>query len=395
MFRYLLMTIVSLAVGVGAADAQSSIPKVLDAIEANNLTLRARASLAEAEALEARVGNSLPDPEVEYEHVWGSPKDLGKQGEFAATQSFDFPTAYAARNKLAKLRGRQSASEYDLYRQQVLMEAQTLCIEIVALRRQRALLDTRAGFARAIADAAQQMLDAGQANTLEASEASVQYLAAANAVAMLDIEIADALGQLKILNGGVEVDFPDGEFPAMDGVPPFDQMAEVYYESDPALQSALAGRDAARQEVRASRSESLPKLALGYKLEHGAGERFNGVVAGMTIPMFGNRNNVKRARAQQQYAELEADDARARVGQQLETLYAKAGLLEESVRRYDGITQNNAAYLENLRRALDAGQINVTDYFSQYDAVMQFEEARIGLLRDYHLTCAQIYSVML
>lgn len=388
----LLMLAVAATAGV---NGQSSIEGVLQQIETNNLTLRARASLADAEALEARVGNSLPDPEVEYEHVWGSPRELGKQGEFSATQAFDFPSAYSARNKLARLKGRQAASEYDIYRQEVLLEAQTLCIGIIAMRQQRALLDTRAGFAAAIADASRAMLESGSANILESSEAAVQYMAAANEVKMLDIEIADALGRLKILNGGVEINFPDGSFPETGDIVPFETLLEAYLESDPALTGALAGRDAARQEVRAARSESLPKFALGYKLEHGNGEQFHGVVAGMSIPMFGNRNNVKRARAQERYATLEADDARSRTEQNLATLYAKAALLEESIRSYGEITQNSGAYLENLGKALDAGQINVTDYFSQYDAVMQFEETRIGLVRDYHLVRAQIYSVML
>lgn len=395
MMRKRFLIIAFLAVGISMANGQSTIVRILNEIETNNLTLQARASLSEAEALEARVGNSLPDPEVEYEHVWGSPKELGKQGEFAATQSFDFPSAYVARNKLARLRGRQYSSEYALYRQEVLMEAQNLCLEIVALRKQRALLDMRAGFAGKLAGASERMLEEGQANVLQASEARVQYLAANNAVRLLDVEIADALGRLKILNGGVEIEFTDVDFPSVTGIMPFDDMAEIYYNSDPALAGALAERDAAAQEVKASRSESLPKFALGYKLEHGNGEQFHGVVAGMSIPMFGNRNNVKRARAQERYASLAADDARARTGQQLATLYAKAALLEKSIKDYAKITEDTGSYLGCLAKALEAGQISVTDYFSQYDGIIGFEEALIDLMREYHLVRAQIYSVML
>lgn len=377
------------------AAAQSSIERVLSEVEANNLTLKARASSAEASALEVRVGNSLPDPEIGYEHVWGSPADLGKQGEFTAMQSFDFPTAYAARNKLARLRGRQYDSEYGLYRQEVLLEAYNLCLEIIALRRQRDLLDTRAGFARELAAASERMLAEGAANTLQASEARVQYLAADNAVRLLDVGIADAMGRLKILNGGVETGFADKEFPPMTAITPFESMLEVYLDSDPAILAAAAGREAAGQEVRAARSQSLPRFAVGYKLEYGGGERFQGVAAGMSIPVFGNRNNVKRARAQERFAALEADDVRTRAEQRLSALYAKAAILEESVISYGEIAEDTQAYLANLRRSLEAGQITVTEYFSQYDGIMAYEEALIEFLREYHQVRAQIYSVML
>jgi outer membrane protein TolC len=393
--RKILITTILLILGCSVSWGQGSIPSVLDQIEANNKTLAGRASLARAEALEARVGNSLADPEVEYEHVWGSPADLGKQGELTATQSFDFPSAYIARNRLAKMRGRQAESGYNLYRQQVLLEAQELCFEIIALRQQRELFARRAEFATLLSEATDKRLEAGNANILETSEARVQALSADNAVRSLDIEIADALGRLKILNGGTEVVFSDSDFPVEDTLMPLDKMAEIYLESDPALAGALAERDIATQGVKAARSESLPKFVVGYKLEHGGGERFNGIVAGMSIPMFGNRNNVKAARAREIFAASEAESAQMSTRQQLETLYAKARLLEGAILNCREITAKTDDYLQNLTKALDAGEITVTDYFSQYDAVLGYQERLIELQRDYHLVCARINAVTL
>lgn len=395
MFRRIFLTFICAAAGCVAAPAQGSIERVLAEIEANNLTLKARASLSEAGALEARTGNSLPDPELGYDHLWGRSPESGTQGEFTAVQPFDFPTAYAARNKLARLRGRQFASEYDLYRQEVLSEAHGICLELIAMRRRRALLDRRAGLARELASASQRRFAEGAVDALHVSESRVQYLAAANALRLMDVGIADAEGRLKILNGGVETGFADADFPVRGELMPFEAMLELYLESDPAILAAAAAREAAGQQVRAARSESLPKLALGYKLEHGNGERFQGVTAGVSIPMFGNRNNVKRAAAERRYAELADDDTRARARQQLATLYAKAALLEESIAGYMEIMEDTEQYLSNLRRSLDAGRITVTDYFSQYDGITAYEEAFIEFLLEYHQVRAQIYSVFL
>jgi outer membrane protein TolC len=394
MTRKLLITTL-LTVSCLALSGQGSIRSVLDQIEANNKTLAGRASLARAESLEARVGNSLPDPEVVVEQVWGSPAELGKQGEVTATQSFDFPSAYIARNRLAKMRGRQAESGYNLYRQQVLLEAQELCYEVIALRRQRTLLSQQAEFATRLAETADKRLEAGDANILESSEARVQALSADNSVRSLDIEIADALGRLKILNGGAEVSFPDSEFPPAEALLPFDEMVERYLEADPSLAAVLAERDAEGLAVKAARAESLPKLVLGYKLEFAAGERFNGLVAGLSVPMFGNRNNVKAARAREIYAASEAENAQMSTRQRLETLYAKARLLEEAIQNCREITAKTGDYIQNLGKALEAGEITVTVYFSQYDAVLGYNERLIELQRDYHLACARINAVTL
>jgi outer membrane protein TolC len=393
--RKILIITTLLAVSCSTLRGQESIQGVLEQIEANNKTLTARASLAEAEALEARVGNSLADPKVQLEHVWGTPAELGKQGELTATQSFDFPSAYIARNRLAKMRGKQAASDYDLYRQQVLLEAQELCFEVIALRRQKELLTVRKGFATRLAEISEKQLEVGDTNILEVSEARVQALSADNYIRLLDVEIADALGRLKILNGGIEVDFTDTEFPPVMGLAPFDEMAEIYLESDPALAGALARRDVAQQGVKAARSESLPKFELGYKLEFAAGERFNGLVAGMSIPMFGNRNNVKRARAEENFALLEAENAQMSTERELATLYDKASILEESIRSYEKITIQSELYLKNLARSLEAGELTVTDYFSQYDGMLNFEKELIELTKQYHIVRSRIDSVTL
>lgn len=378
-----------------AAYGQNSIENVLRQVEANNKTLYARASLAEADMLAEKMGNSLPDPEVAYEHMWGTRAVSGQKGEVTATQSFDFPTAYIERNRLAELRGKKYASEYDLYRQQVLLETYELCVELIFLRNQAALFKMRAAFSGGIADAAARKLESGEINAMQATEARIHWLAARNEIRIIEVEIADAVGRLKILNGGLDVDFPDTEFPAADVLPPFEDMAAVYLESDPELAIALAEYAAAKQEVRASRSESLPKLTAGYKLEHGGRERFNGVVAGVSIPMFGNRNNVKRARAQERFASLQAENAKMSVERRLATLYNKATLLEESIISYEDITEDTAEYLDNLSKALAAGQINITDYYSRYDALIESEKALIELKREYHIVRARIYSVML
>ena len=126
------------------AGAQSlSMDEILRQVEANNKELKANYQSLKAQKVEAKLDNNLPDPSVTYSHFWGNKEDMGFTGEFVASQSFDFPTLYYQRGKLAKERAagldRQGAS----FRQQVLLQAQTICLDLVLLNQQRALLATR------------------------------------------------------------------------------------------------------------------------------------------------------------------------------------------------------------------------------------------------------------
>ena len=83
--------------------AQNEIETVLNQIEANSTTLGALREQIEAQKLDARTGIYLPNPEVEFNYLWGNPSVIGNRKDFSLTQSFDFPTAYSHREKISRL----------------------------------------------------------------------------------------------------------------------------------------------------------------------------------------------------------------------------------------------------------------------------------------------------
>ena len=92
--------------------AQSGIGEVLKSIEANNKTLQAGQQLNESQKLEAKTGKFLPNPTVELNQLWADRSVGGNSYEFAAVQSFDFPTTYFNKNKLSKLKINTADHQY-------------------------------------------------------------------------------------------------------------------------------------------------------------------------------------------------------------------------------------------------------------------------------------------
>lgn len=374
--------------------AQNSVQRVLDAIEKNNASLQSARSNADALTLEARTGNSLENPEVEYVRNWSRGPEQTVEGELNVTQSFDFPTAYAARNKAARLKAEVYGHELNARRQELLLEGKTLCIRIVALRRQVALLESRVENARRVAAAYASRLEAGEANVIEKNRSDVELASVQSELNDSRMELASALVQLDAMTGGEP--FADTDFPDAEPVMPLESMIAEYEERAPALLALYSGTRGAQAELKESRAGSLPSFTVGYHYEHaGKVERFNGVVMGMSLPLWGNRYNVKRAKAHAAYTENLLREARVDNRAALSELYAKYEVLSRTLSDYRAMSINCNEAMGLINKALDAGALNLVEYLTEVEALYSVEEQRIAVERDFHLTVAGINAILL
>ncbi len=394
MYRSLFSVLAALAVCFGGR-AQSSLQGVMDQVLANNLTLASYRSLTRAQSLEARVGNSLENPEVEFEHTWGQPSELGKKGELTVTQQFDFPSAYVLRGRLADARAEQYENVYASVRQQILLQAQLLCMDIVALRQRIGVQSVLLSHAEGMLLIEQERQQRGDASELDVQQADMQAVAERNALRMLQVDLDEALGRLRALNGGREIVFGDTEFEIPETLPDLQTVMELWRGASPDLKAAVSEQRAAEAELRVSRSESLPKLTVGYKHEFGAGERFHGVVAGMSIPMFGNRNNVKRGKAQVEYARSAAEASLSDMQAEVVAMYGKAEALAEAVRGTERSCSSVESVASLLDKSLQAGQIGIMEYFVQLNSLQTVRSEAINFRLEYMKNYARLMAVEL
>ncbi|MCD7970364.1 MAG: TolC family protein [Alistipes sp.] len=398
-FKKLFSAAVGLAAFSYIASAQPGWQEqaygIVRQVEVNNPELEARRKLRDALGVDARLDNNLYDPQVEYVHLWGRPSAAGPTSELTVSQAFDFPTVYARRAKLAELRAATYGYEYETYRQQLLFEAHSLCINIVALQARAEVLAQAMEDAGALADAIRVKFEQGGANSLEVEKTRFEYISAANACKLNEIELSEARTRLSALNGDQPVEPVEGG--GLDTPPllrPYEELAAIYEEMAPELLTALSELEAARQDIRVSRSKSLPGFAVGYRRDTGPGEKFNGVVAGVSIPIFSNRHNVRRAQAEAAWAEAEVRRVRSDMRVWLSGLYARADLLGDYTASLSEL-QDHGHTLAMLRRAIETGHISVTDYYSQLQPVYDSRLSIIDVWEEYHLVCARINAAFL
>jgi outer membrane protein TolC len=363
---------------------------VLESIEANNATLRAYAEQTARQKLEDKAGNNLPDPTATYAHMWGA-GSRETISEASLSQRFDFPTLYAGRRKLNKLKANALDSQARTLRRDILLLAQELCLDIILLRQQRTVLEERLKNARELTAMYDEKLKQGEANVIQTNRISLELLNAVTEAGLNETALRNKLLELTALNGNIPVTFDDTDYPLPTALlPPDDpQAASQTLRDDPELAALHQQILAANRQLRISKAQWLPKLELGYRRNIEAGRPFNGLMAGISIPLFENRNNIKAAKAQTRELNARTESAAARIKTEQEQLRAEAQALQNTINDYKK-TAATQTTLPLLKEALAGGQLSTIEYLAELTVFHQSRLNHLQLQNQYQKTLARL-----
>ncbi|MBR5461619.1 TolC family protein [Butyricimonas virosa] len=375
--------------------AQSSIDQVLRSIETNNKSLQANTKMTDAQKLEAQTGKFLANPSVEWEQMWGNRNNPGSEYTLTVKQSLDFPTTYSNKNKLANLKANTIGFQSAAYRQQLLLNAKQTCIEIIYLRKQKSLLDERLANAETMFALYKKRFESGDANQLELNKIQLELLNAQNQSRLNKAALTAAEEQLRNLNGGKPITFDATDYPAGEELINFDQLQAAFMDADPNLKSLTGNQEIANREVKLSRSLTLPKFDVGYK-RNAASDHVasNGFMVGVSIPLFENKNTVKKTKAQAEFATASLEDNRLNLKTNLQQLYQQAEALQISRADYAKVLEQQRN-IELLNKALNAGQLSVIDYFTELSTIYDSHQSYLDIEKEYHSILAQLYQYKL
>ena len=395
MKTYKLYILGWMLLGTLTTRAQNSIDQVLKSIETNNKSLQANTKMTDAQKLEAQTGKFLANPSVEWEQMWGNRNNPGSEYTLTVKQSLDFPTTYSNKNKLANLKANTIGFQSAAYRQQLLLNAKQTCIEIIYLRKQKSLLDERLANAETMFALYKKRFESGDANQLELNKIQLELLNAQNQSRLNKAALTAAEEQLRNLNGGNPITFDATDYPTGEELINFDQLQAAFMEADPNLKSLTGDKEIANREVKLSRSLTLPKFDVGYKRnaakDHVAS---NGFMVGVSIPLFENKNTVKKAKAQAEFATASLEDNRLNLKTNLQQLYQQAEALQISRADYAKVLEQQRN-IELLNKALNAGQLSVIDYFTELTTIYDSHQSYLDVEKEYHSILAQLYQYKL
>lgn len=389
----IILIIAALLASISLA-AGEEINSILSSIEQNNTTLKALKEETKAQKLGNKTGIYLPDPDVAFNYLWGSPSQIGTRKDFSITQTFDLPTVTGMKRRLATNKNKLVELQYASERINILLEAKQYAIDLIYYNGLKKELKVRLRHAQTVADAYKQRLDSGDASILEYNKIRLMLSTVQGEMSRIEVERNALLSELKRLNGGMDVSLEKDNYELASLPASFDDWYLSAEQKNPLLQYVKQQIEVGRKEVKLNKALTFPKFSAGYFSEKTLGQKFQGVSIGISIPLWENKNRVKQAKADVIAAQTREQESKQQFYNRLQNLYSRASGLKQTASEYRKSLQslNNT---ELLMKALEAGEINLLNYIVEiglyYDTVNQ----TLVTERDFEKALADLSAVEL
>ena len=379
---------------IGAAIAQNDVDNVLIQVEKNSMSIQTNKKYWEARRAEFKTGLTPYDPQVEYDYLFGSPVGAGNQKDFSVTQRLDFPTVYKRKKALSGLQVTKTALEQQVYRQDILLEAKLVGLQIIYLNRKGAELNRRLINTRKLVQDYQKKLDKGDVIILDVNKARLQLLNIKNETALNENEKQVLLTKLSGSNGGIPIAINDTIYPLYPVIPDFEILDSTIEANDPIIQVYEQEKKILQQEIVVQKAMNLPKIETGYHSQGILGQSYRGFHAGITIPLWENKNKLTAVKSNLEYANSNAETHRLSHRLENKQYYDQLDVRLKMAQEYRELlsTLNNTIL---LKKALALGQITIIQYFydesfyfTAYDKYLQAEW-------EYQQAVARLYKYIL
>lgn len=364
---------------------QNSVENVIAGIEKNNTGLIALKKKIEADKIGNRTGIFLSNPEFGFNYLYGNPAENGNRTDISIKQSFDFPTAYAYKGRIADSRNIQAELEYQKQLKTVLYQARLLCADLLYSNALQKEYEKRLTHVQSIANSYKIKFDKGEAGILDYNKAKLNLLKVQQEMENNNINRISILSELAALNGGISVNLDETVFTALIIPDDFEIWYQQAQQNNPVLSWLKQEIGILDMQKKLNTAMSLPKLSAGYMSEKVVGQQFQGITAGVSIPLWENKNTVKYAKAKAIAVQSMEANTKLVFYDQLKTQYTKVKALQKNVNDYRVSLEslNNSAL---LKKSLDMGEISLTDYF--YEVSLNYESISTLLLAEKELNKA-------
>jgi outer membrane protein, heavy metal efflux system len=358
--------------------AQTSIDQLLKEIEKNNKSILAEKQYWEAQKLSYKTGLTPDNPKAEIDYMVGRPEGAGNQRDIVVTQGFDFPTSYGKRKSLSNEQIGNVDNQMNAFRQEILLEAKLLCIEVVYRTKFQDQLKQRLTNADRLLEATNQQIERGETSILNVNKVKLLQLEIKNQSDLNATQIKTLQHKLDELNGGTPLNTAGITLSPEIDLQPFEEIDSLIEANDPVVKSINQEKEIASRQVSLTKSLTLPKLEGGYHQQAILGQTYEGFHFGMTIPLWENKNKVKTQQAKLAFSELAIQEHRTQHYFENKQLYEQYSHWKNTFTEYQNIL-SSANNEKLLNKALEHGEINLIEYLMEtryfHDAINRSLEA--------------------
>ncbi|WP_146900885.1 CusA/CzcA family heavy metal efflux RND transporter [Adhaeribacter aerolatus] len=395
-----------LVLGPLAASAQQRQPmplaQVLQLAQENNGLIRKAGLEVEMRSALKKTALDLPKTYIDYsEGKLNSPYIDNRVG---ITQSFSAPGAYKAQKNLLNEQKLFSQKQLQTQQHELNYQVKSVYVRLAYLFEQNTLLQRQDSIFKMLERAADVKFRTGESGLLEKTTATTQRLELADRLRQNETEINV---QMAGLNALVQAPEPLNILPEKlrreEGSNPV---------SPPELNHPLLGVyrqqvTVAEREQRAEKSKFSPDITLGYFNQsltgtyevdggsqyYGRGDRFQGVEAGIALPLFFGAQSarVKAAGLREQIAQADLKNQEIQLQNNMKAALENQQRLRNSLDFYQTQVLVNANLaLHQADKAYRNGEAGYLNYLQAADQVLRIRQNYLQLLLDYRLNLHQL-----
>ncbi|NEW79579.1 MAG: TolC family protein [Gelidibacter sp.] len=366
-----------------------SIDELLNEIEQNNTELKGYQSFIESRRLENKSDNNLPDPELSGYYLPYGDNISETYLEYQISQSFEFPSVYAVRGKWNDSKAQQLQTTYAKKRQELLLNAKTLLIELAFLQKQKHIENERRTQNKQVFDQIQELFNKEQVGILDLNKAKIAWIQEQFVVEQIksDIQILDA--KLETLNGGKTIEVLTSEIILPIEIETVENLWQEKLAKEPSLQELKANEAASFQKVKLEKNMILPNVALGYNYQGISGNNNSGFYGGISIPLWHSKNKVKAAQANYEYQQSNTEVMTAILYTQFQETYNRYQLMLEKYNEYQ-LTMTGLNSEKLLFKAYMLGEYSFMDYYVELQFYRNASDKMLQMEKELQLLQAQL-----
>lgn len=373
--------------------AAQDITGILQSIERNNKELQAARKSGEAQMLELKEQNTLDDTSIEYSPFFKSGAGGVASSELVVKQGFDFPTLYASRSKAEKRQQAVTDLKWLAVRRDVLAAAKALCLDMILINQECALLDKRRDNAARLLAMAEKSLSHGEGTILDVNKVKMERMNIETEVLANTAARNTALEALRAINGNVPIDAGMTEYPPTAASHPsssldYQALFSNAVAAELTLRTAEAEVAVSQQDVKVNRMGLLPKLEIGYRRNTDGSEASNGFMVGASLPLFSGKSKIKTAKARLEETSLNLDNTRIQTESRIRSLISELQQTRSAADVYDTDLLNTT--LDLLYKAVEGGEITIMEYYVEADAIYKNLQAHLKLENQCQKILAEI-----
>lgn len=371
--------------------AQNSAEVVLASVEKNNPELQALRKRTESEKYGFKAERMVEAPEVGFDYLWGSPADIGTRKDISVTQSIDIATISGTKGKIAKSESELSDMQFNVRRQEILLQAKLLYINIIYCNAVGAELERRLERSEKVEAVYRDMQVRGETDMIEVNKAHLAYLAQRNALVRNKMEAEGFRLELQRLNGGEPLEINDLSYVRTDMLPAdFDTWYKEVADRSPEIRAARQNVKVNEAVARGIKMSSCPTITAGYMAELVKGSNFRGLTLGLSIPLWSARSKTRQANLSCEASRLEVKDVEASEYSALRSLYEKAsGLKDLSDELALSLAVSDEA-MSMTEKKFNEGEISLMDSIMELSLYYSVVDESLAASKDYDLALAEL-----